>query len=89
MTGLETAFIIGAGVIVSFTFGFLFGMGYQSAEEVREIKNITNRSRKTIEDMKNRSIKAVEEAYQDKRQKEEAISLIYNIFDDDVKYGGF
>lgn len=91
MTGLETALIIGAGIVIAFTFGFLFGVGYQGAEDKREIKMITAKSKATIEKMKTESIKAIERAYkeQETRKKDEMISMIYGVFDDDIRYGGF
>lgn len=92
MTGIESALIIGAAIVVAFTFGFIFGMSYQSAEDKHEIRHLTKRSNAIIEEMKNKSIQAIEESYraQDKKKKEEMISLIYGVFDDEhIKYGGF
>lgn len=91
MTGFEIALIVGAGIVVAFTFGFIFGMSYQGAEDRHEIKMITMKSKATIEEMKNRSIEAIRDAYkeQENRKKDEMISIIYGVFDDNVKYGGF
>lgn len=70
MDGYTIGLLIGAGVIIAFTMGFLFGIGYQSAEDRRTFRMSMNKIKKDYEDMSKQNF---DEAYAlgKKHQKQE------------------
>lgn len=67
MDGTTIALMVGAGVIISFTLGFLFGIGYQSAEDRRTFRKIKKDYEEVIDkiksDYESMSKKNFDEAY--------------------------
>ena len=73
MTQFEIGALIGAGLVIAFTMGFLLGIGYQQAEDRMQMRMARRRFLRMVE-------KAKKEAEEQGRAKEEAewIAMMQN-----------
>lgn len=84
------------GIVVAFTMGFLFGIGYQKSEDMRAIKRMREQSNKALWEVREASLKAIDKAFESgKKCAEQERMMETDKFLDDllaernIKFGGF
>lgn len=100
MSILELSVLTAVFIVIAFTMGFLFGIGYQSGEDRRHIKNVHKTCEDNMKELREMSTNFYRQGYEQGRrhEKEEAAlraelewqELLNSIGqEDNIKFGGF
>ena len=94
MSILELSVLTAVFIVIAFTMGFLFGIGYQSAEDRRIIKKMRNDYKKTFDNITEEAYQMGrrherEEAQQKAEQEWKELMLCLEQSKEDIKFGGF